>query len=125
MISINNLFLHCHTISYQCTAIVVGLSNTLSTLSRHGTVQELAVFHQDSPYSRTLQHEASILKELDAVPPDEFRTELSDSLTAFFENILKKSGAGGRPAASMAECTQDTTRASITRAPGMYDSRHA
>ncbi len=35
----------------------------------------------------------------DAMPPDEFWTELCDSLTAFYDNILKKSGAGGRPAA--------------------------
>jgi hypothetical protein len=35
----------------------------------------------------------------DAMPPDEFRTELCDSFTAFYDNILKKSGAGGRPAA--------------------------
>ncbi len=34
----------------------------------------------------------------DAMPPDEFWTELCDSLTAFYDNILKKSGAGGRPA---------------------------
>ncbi len=33
------------------------------------------------------------------MPPDEFRTELCDSLTAFYDNFLKKSGAGGRPAA--------------------------
>ena len=32
-------------------------------------------------------------------PPDEFRAELRDSLTAFYENILKKSCAGGHPAA--------------------------
>ena len=35
----------------------------------------------------------------DAMPPDEFWTELCDSLNAFCDNILKKSGAGGRPAA--------------------------
>ncbi len=35
----------------------------------------------------------------DAMPPDEFRTELCDSLTTFYDNILKKSGDGGRPAA--------------------------
>ena len=29
--------------------------------------------------------------------PDAFRTELSDSLTAFYEKILKKVGAGGSP----------------------------
>ncbi len=33
------------------------------------------------------------------MPADEFRTELRDSLTAFYENILKKAGAGGCPVA--------------------------
>ena len=44
-----------------------------------------------------IQHKASILKEFYAMPPDAFWTELQDSLTAFYENILKKAGAGGRP----------------------------
>ena len=33
------------------------------------------------------------------MPPDDFRTELRGSLTDFYENILKKPGAGGRPVA--------------------------
>ena len=34
------------------------------------------------------------------MPPDTFRTELHESLTAFyFKKILKKAGAGGRPVA--------------------------
>jgi hypothetical protein len=33
------------------------------------------------------------------MPPDDFRTELRGSLTDFYENILKKAGAGGRPVA--------------------------
>ncbi len=37
-----------------------------------------------------------MLKELDDMPPDEFRAELCDSLTALYEKILKKVGAGGR-----------------------------
>ena len=37
-----------------------------------------------------IQHKASILKEFSAMPPDSLRTELHDSLTAFYENILKK-----------------------------------
>ena len=37
-----------------------------------------------------IQHTASILKEFYAMPPDSFRTELHDSLNAFYENILKK-----------------------------------
>ena len=56
----------------------------------------VTIFHRDSPHSRALLHEASILKELDAIPPDEYRTELRDSSTAFYEKILKKTGAGGR-----------------------------
>jgi hypothetical protein len=59
----------------------------------------VTVFHQDSSNSSALQHEASILKELDSMPPDDFRTELRGSLTDFYENILKKPGAGGRPVA--------------------------
>ncbi len=34
-----------------------------------------------------------------AMPPYKFRTELYGSLTTFYDNILKKSGAGERPAA--------------------------
>ena len=37
-----------------------------------------------------IQHKASILKEFYAMPPDSLLTELHDSLTAFYENILKK-----------------------------------
>jgi hypothetical protein len=33
------------------------------------------------------------------MPPDDFQTELLSSLTNFYENILKKAGAGGRPVA--------------------------
>jgi hypothetical protein len=33
------------------------------------------------------------------MPPDDFRTEPCGSLTNFYENILKKAGAGGRPVA--------------------------
>ncbi len=38
-----------------------------------------------------------MLKELDDMPPDQVRAELRDSLTAFYEKILKKVGAEGRP----------------------------
>ena len=38
-----------------------------------------------------IQHKASIHKEFYAMPPDSLLTELHDSLTAFYENILKKS----------------------------------
>ena len=37
-----------------------------------------------------IQHKASIHKEFYAMPPDSLRTELHDSLTAFYEYILKK-----------------------------------
>jgi hypothetical protein len=57
----------------------------------------VTVFHQVSPHSSALQHEASILKELDSMPPDDFRTELRGSFIDFYENIFKKAGAGGRP----------------------------
>jgi hypothetical protein len=62
-------------------------------------IDSVTIFHQDSPHSRSLEHEASILEALNTMPADEFRTELRDSLTAFYENILKKTGAGGRPVA--------------------------
>jgi hypothetical protein len=59
-------------------------------------IECVTVFRQASPYSHTLQHEASILKDIDSMPPDDFRTELCGSLTDFYENILKKAGAGRR-----------------------------
>jgi hypothetical protein len=57
----------------------------------------VTVFHQDSPHSSALQHEASILKELYSMAPDDFRTELRGSFTDIYENILKKACTGGRP----------------------------
>jgi hypothetical protein len=62
-------------------------------------INSVTIFHQDSPHSRALQHEASILEALNSMPPDEFRTELRDSLTNFYEKILLRAGAGGRPVA--------------------------
>jgi hypothetical protein len=59
----------------------------------------VTVFHQVYPHSRALQHKASILTELDFMPPDDFQTELRGSLTDFYENILKKACVGGRPVA--------------------------
>ena len=38
----------------------------------------------------------SEFKEIDAITPNEFRAGLLDTLTAFYEKILKKAGAGGR-----------------------------
>jgi hypothetical protein len=74
------------------------------------------VFHQDSPHSSTLQHEASILKELYSMPPDDFLTELSGSLTDFYENILKKAGAAGRIVA-MPLSSKFVTKAASLPAP--------
>ncbi len=73
----------------------------------------VTVFHQVSPHSRTLQHEASILKELNTMPPDDFLTELSGSLTDFYENILKKAGTGGRPVAMLLSSKFVTKAASL------------
>jgi hypothetical protein len=43
------------------------------------------------------------IHNFDAMTPEEFQsqiqTELCDSFTAFYDTILKKSSAGGRPAA--------------------------
>ena len=55
----------------------------------------VTIYHTDSPHSRALQHEASVLEALDDMPADEFRAELLASLTDFYEKILKKVGAGG------------------------------
>jgi hypothetical protein len=57
------------------------------------TIDSVTIFHRESPHSRALQHEASILKALDEMPADEFRTELSDSLIDFYEKIHKRSCA--------------------------------
>jgi hypothetical protein len=54
----------------------------------------------------------------DSMPPDEFRTELSDSLTTFYDNILKKSCAGGRPAAKHLSRKFVTQTASVPDPPG-------
>ena len=47
-----------------------------------------------------IQHKASILKEFYAMPPDSLLTELHDSLTAFYENILKKTKTTTMPEAA-------------------------
>jgi hypothetical protein len=61
------------------------------------TIDSVTIFHRESPHSRALQHEASILNALDEMPADEFRTELREILTAFYETYLLRTGAGGRP----------------------------
>jgi hypothetical protein len=53
----------------------------------------------------------------DAIPPDEFWTELCYSLTAFYDNILKKSGSGGHPAAKHLSCKFVTQTASAPNPP--------
>ena len=63
------------------------------------TIDSVTIFHRESPHSRALQHEASILNALDEMPADEFRTELRETLTAFYETFLLRAGAGGRPVA--------------------------
>ena len=45
-----------------------------------------------------IQHKASIVKEFYAMPPDAFQTELHNSLTIFYENILKKTMPEAAPA---------------------------
>jgi hypothetical protein len=50
-------------------------------------------------------------------PPDELWTELCDSLTAFYDNILRKSGAGGRPAAKNLSCKFVTQTTSVPNPP--------
>ncbi len=53
----------------------------------------------------------------DAMPPDIYWTELCDSLTPFYDNTLKKSGAGGRPAAKHLSCKFVTQTASVPDPP--------
>ena len=62
-------------------------------------INSVTLFHRKSPHSRALQHEASIHKALDEMPADEFRTELRNTLTAFYETFLMRSNAGGQPVA--------------------------
>ncbi len=50
------------------------------------------------------------------MPPDDFRIELRGSLTYFYENILKKSGDGGRPVA-MPLSSKFVTKAESLPAP--------
>jgi hypothetical protein len=48
------------------------------------TIDSVTLFHRESPHSRALQHEASILNALDEMPANEFRSELRETLTAFY-----------------------------------------
>ena len=61
-------------------------------------IDSVTLHHADFPH---LQHEATILHELDSMTPDAFRVELHASLTSFYEDILKVPGAGGRPQAKI------------------------
>ncbi len=49
-------------------------------------IDSVTLHHADSPH---LQHETTILHELDSMTPDAFRAELRASLTSFYEDILK------------------------------------
>jgi hypothetical protein len=64
-------------------------------------IDSVTLHHSDAPHSRALEHEATILKELDSMPPAAFRAELRAALNAFYEGILKIPGAGGRPEAKI------------------------
>jgi hypothetical protein len=57
----------------------------------------LTLHLSDCTHSRALQYRASIMQELDSMPPDDFRAELRDSLTSLYEGVLKVSCAGRRP----------------------------
>jgi hypothetical protein len=56
----------------------------------------------------------------DAMPPDEFWTKLCDSFTAFYDNILKKSGAEGRSVAKNLSCKFVTQTASVPNPPVVH-----
>jgi hypothetical protein len=62
-------------------------------------IDSVTLHHTDSPHSRALEHEATMLQELDSMTPDAFRAELRTALISFYEGILKVPGAGGRPVA--------------------------
>ena len=67
-----------------------------------------------------IQHKASILKEFYAMPPDSLPslTELHDSLTAFYENILKKTKTTTMPeAATQAPATPMLGDANAVKSP--------
>ncbi len=61
------------------------------------------------PHSRTIQREATILNELDSMPPDAFRAELHASLISFYEGVLKVPCAGWRPEAYYAIVCTNTS----------------
>jgi hypothetical protein len=82
-------------------------------------IDSITIFHQDSPHSRALQHKASILEALNSMPPDEFRTELSDCLTDFYEKILLRAGSGGCPVA------KPLIRKFVTKAASVSDDAPA
>ena len=42
-------------------------------------IDSVTLHHTDSPHSRALEHEATMLKELDSMTPDDFRAEAPQS----------------------------------------------
>ncbi len=64
-----------------------------------------SLHHSDSPRPDTLQHKATILKELDSMTPDVFLAELRAALILVYDGILnldlKVSGTGGCPDAQI------------------------
>ena len=77
IIYIVKCFLLCHTFSYHCTAIIVGLFQSVSFKHALNIIpsKNLTYFNK----TPIIQHKASILKEFYAMPPDSFRTERHDS----------------------------------------------
>ncbi len=85
--------------SYQVNqepAVSIITTKTLSYIFALN-IDSVTLHHNDGPHSSALQYEATILQELDKMTPDDFRGELRDSLTSFYEDVLKFPGAGGRP----------------------------
>ena len=64
-------------------------------------IDSVTVHHSDSPHSRALQIEATILKELDSMTPADFRTQLRTALISYYDGILKLPGAAGQPEAKI------------------------
>jgi hypothetical protein len=63
-------------------------------------IDSRTLHHSDCP---PLQYKAKILQELYPMTPDDFLTELRDSLTSY-EGVPKVPSAGGRPQPKIIKC---------------------
>ena len=73
-------------------------------------IDSVTVHHAESPHARALEYEATILKELESMPADDFRSELRSALVSYYDGILKIPGAAGRPEAKLIKRTFNARR---------------